>query len=214
VIVRPIVSVTSIPDASQLLGGSGNQEIINKINSRWSNSGVVFGGDNDPFADRYQQFNRTVVNVARDTIDLLNESHSFVVDREVIIPLVKEEDLGHVPACMHVPLLTYAPVRELYDKEAIYGWGVEPESLPEDDEHGRMINNGYIGPDPITGEVPDTYEWHWKSSDPEYTPEELQDMMIARQFVATYIADQLDSDLNDPTGYLDGLRIDKCMLKR
>lgn len=212
-IVRPLTSIGSVPDAGMLLGGTGNQEIINKINNRWANSGVVFGSENDPFAERFAMFNRTVVNVARDTAHLLEETHSFMVDRAVIIPLKEEEDLAHIPACMHVPLLTYPPIRDFYDKEAIFGWGVEPECLPDDDEHGRLINNGYIGPDSITGKVPDTYEWHWKSGDPDLSMIELQDLLISRQFVTNYIAEQLQGDLNDPTGYIDGMKIDKMMMR-
>jgi hypothetical protein len=210
-IVRPLTVVSSLPDASMLLGSNnrGNTEILDRINSRWSNSGVIFGSSNDPFKDRFLDFKRAFVNVARDTADLLNKTASFILDRDEIISINSYDDLAFVPACMQVPILTYEPIRKLFDKDLIYGWGLDKSILPKEDEYGRMINNGYIGPDPITGITPDEYEWHWKSTDPEYSIDELMDLAKAREFVDTFILSQTSEDgqLEDPTGVLDGLKI-------
>jgi hypothetical protein len=210
-IVRPLTSVTSLPDTSMLLGtsGRGNVEILNKINSRWANSGVIFGSSNDPFADRFHDFKRAFVNVARDTADLLNKTASFIMDRNEIIPIRTADDLMFVPSCMQIPILSYPPVRELFDNDLLHGWGVDKKMLPEEDEYGRMINNGFIGSDPITGVVPETYDWHWKCTDPDYSIDELMEMAESREFVDTFILAQTsaDGELQDPTGMLDGLLI-------
>jgi hypothetical protein len=205
VIVRPILQVTSTPDASMLLGGRGNAEIVNKINSRWSNTGVIFGSNADPFADRFAEFNRAFVNTARDTAHLLDNTSSFILNNEPIRTITSADALAYVPAAMYLPILTYAPIRELFEQDKLYGWGINKADLPETDEFGRLINNGYIGPDPLTGELPEYYEWVARSTDPEFTMEELEDMAASREFIDSFIMGQLESgQLQDPTDYLDG----------
>ncbi len=207
-IVRPLSIVSSLPDASMLLGsgGRGNIEILNRINNRWANTGVIFGSSSDPFADRFSDFKRMFVNVARDTANFLNHTASFIMDRNEIIPIRSNDDLMLIPSCMHIPILTYQPIRELFDKDLIYGWGVDKSMLPKEDEYGRMINNGYIGPDPITGIVPDEYCWEWRSTDPDLDMDQKQMLFNARGFIDSFILENLkpDGDLLDPTDYMDG----------
>lgn len=204
-IVRPIVSCSMTPDAGMLFGNRGNQAIVDSINSRWSATGVIFGSESDPFANRFADFNRAFINVARDTVDLLNETYSFIMDRNIIVPINTHKSLMAVPVCMQRNILTYEPIRAMFNNDLIHGWGVNPDSLPDEDVVGRMLNIGYMGPDPITGIVPDEAVWIWKSTDPSYSREELEDLAEARGYIDTYIAEQLETDggLLDPTSNLD-----------
>jgi hypothetical protein len=196
-----------MPSITMLLGdgGRGSQEILSKINNRWGNTGVVFGSSSDPFADRFSDFRKAFVNVARDTAEFLNNSAMLIMDRNEIVELKNAKSLMNVPPCMYIPILSYPPVRELFDKELIYGWGIRKDTIPVEDEYSRIINNGYIGPDPITGVIPDEYEWHWKSDDPEHTIDELDMLMRSRMFVDAFIREQTKpgGSLLDPTDMLD-----------
>ncbi len=204
-VIRPLTSCSMVPDAGMLFGNRGNQAIVDSINSRWSTTGVIFGSDNDPFADRFADFNRAYINVARDTIDLLNETYSFIMDRNIIVPINSQKALMAVPECMQRNILTYEPIRNMFEDGRISGWDVDPTTLPDEDVVGRMLNNGYMGPDPFTGEVPDEVTWHWKDTDPNYTYDELELLAEARGYVDSFIADQLglEGDMLDPTSNLD-----------
>lgn len=208
-IIRNIVKLASEPEAGMLFGTRGNQTIIDHLNEESAFGSMVFGSDNDPFADRSNMFNRLFINVARDTEHLLERTASWLLDRDVIFELKEADDLAHVPAAMHMPILTYAPIKKLFEDGQIDGWGHEIDELPDDGVWDRVINNGYIGPDPITGELPDVYEWERHIDDPEYTLEELSSLMESRRFIDEFIHEQLseDGDRLDPTNYLDGGKI-------
>ena len=205
-IIRDIIKLASEPEAGMLFGVRGNQAIIDHLNEESAFGSMVFGSDNDPFADRANLFNRLFVNIARDTEHLLEKTASWLFERDVIIRLKEKDDLAHVPVAMHMPILTYAPIRKLFEDGQIDGWGHEIDELPDDNIWDRVINNGYIGIDPLTGELPEFYEWEKHIDDPEYTLEELNDLMEARQFIDEFILEQLsdDGDMIDPTNYLDG----------
>lgn len=201
---KPFITVTTIPDAGMLLGTHGSQEILNEINSRFASSGVMFGSDSDPMADCYKEFKRTHVNLARDTINLLEKANAIVGrDQNKIIELSCEEDLVEIPTCMYLPILTYEPIRKLYKKESIFGWGVEDEFVADADPYDHVIKNGLIETN-IDGTWPKEYCWMWTTEDPYISIEDRDKLLFSRRFVSAYIEKQiLEGTMRDPTDLLD-----------
>jgi hypothetical protein len=202
---KPFITVASIPDAGMLLGTHGSREILDEINSRFSNTGVVFGSGIDPLADCYREFRNTHVNLARDTVNLLEKAGAIIgMANESVIELRTEEDLVVIPTCMYLPILTYQPVRELFKKESIFGFGVDPELVADYDPYDHVIKNGLIETG-IDGKWPETYEWEWESEDPYLSVEERVKLLESRRYISAYIMRQInEGTLRDPTDLLAG----------
>jgi hypothetical protein len=88
---------------------------------------------------------------------------------------------------MHMPILMHAPVKDLFERGLIDGYGYDPTHLPEEDVYGRLIDNGrvstwYDGP-----KLPDTFRTIHRSDDPDLTPAELDHIEMTRNFIDTFL---------------------------
>jgi len=54
------------------------------------------------------------------------------------------EALSATPLCMELPILLYQPVRDLFERGRVEGYGFNVESLPDEDFYGRLIDNHYV----------------------------------------------------------------------
>lgn len=205
--VNSMITVSSMPDIGHLLGTSGKREVFDAVNANNASTGIIFGSGNDPFANQFQQFRRSFVNVARDTMRVLDETMAMSRNEDTITNINSEETLLTVPVCMYVPILCHDPIRKMYKDESIYGWGVDEDLVPDNDIYKDTLNFGLIETDPVSNEWPSTYDWKWSSDDPIIADEDKDMIIDSRQYVTNFISEQLQSDLQDPTGYIDGLLI-------
>lgn len=200
--IAPFTEVMSPPTVGMILGTQGAREILDRINATFG-SGVIFGQMGDPFANRYQSFMDNVVNVVAKTGQLIDTAKNLLLHNEPIHPVTTVDDLFNMPACMRIPILTMPEVRTLLKDNRIDGWGMTDEQLPIEDIAGRLINNGTAE---LTGpNAKMELEWVWKSSDPDYTLEELDDLEISRRFVRFYLQNAMGPDgdrrdFTDPNG--------------
>jgi hypothetical protein len=118
-----------------------------------------------------------------------------VADKIVIID--DESKLEAIPTCMQEGILAFEPIKTLFEQHRIFGFGFE--SAPEEDVYGRLINNGRI--DDIAEAMDKDgmveFEWTWKSTDPDYTFEDLDNMEATREWLEKF----LEETNIDPTDY-------------
>ena len=193
------------PPSGALLGTSGSQQILNQINSQWANAGVIFGQTSDPRTNRYAAFMNTIVEPANIAAKMIENISHIIFNPNHIHAVTSIEDLDTVPPALQIPLLTCPEIRNYFDKGQLYGWGIDPASLPSEDIAGRLINNGtaFINhPNPeMNSQV---WEWTWKSDDPKYTEDYLDAIRDSRQWFAKYINEQMQAEAEhlDPTNHL------------
>ena len=215
-VVAPLIDVGTAPSINDILGSNGDSRILDKIRNDWGSNGVIFGSVGDPFADRFRNFTSVVTNVIRDTTEKIQKSVGYLLCTNKIRSIVNEDDLYAVPAVMRPYILNHEPIRcRLFD-ETIYGWGIDPNSLPKEDVAGRLISNGLVEPIyKATGraEYQEVIEYSFKDSDPELTSDELVMIDDSRKFICRFIEEQLSpgNDKIDPTGISEGYTIGKLI---
>jgi hypothetical protein len=146
------------------------------------------------------------------------------LDTNKIKPIVEEEHLYAVPACMREHILTYAPIRTYHEQGMIDGWGISPSILPSEDVIARLYNNNGLwaptynfveseGKTVAKPVYPEFIEWTVKSTDPIITWEELETIHDSRIFIDKFLQEQLgpNGDKLDPTAYATGGLIGKLI---
>ena len=189
--IAPFTEVMSPPTVGMILGTTGARDILDRINTTFG-SGVIFGQMGDPFMNRYQTFMDNVINVVAQTGQLIQTAKNVLLRNEPIRPITTDDDLFNMPACMRIPILTMPEVHTLLKDERIDGWGMAVDQLPEEDVAGRLINNGTVeltGPNASLEMV-----WTWKSSDPDYSFEDLDALEISRRYVQLFLKKELGPD--------------------
>lgn len=194
--VLPMVSLPSAVPLGAFTANTGMQAIIDEMNTTWRNAsgGVIFG--QGVFGDRYRAFTEMVTARDKEVVAIVEKSVRTVLNPNVIVPIESQKDLENVPQCMYMPILTYAPVRKLFDQGMLDGWGVKWEDLPQEDVVGRMIENGSFHSDneewmkdPESG-----VSYVVKTGDPDYTIQQLMDIQTTREFIDTWLEDQMSPD--------------------
>lgn len=145
----------------------------------------------------YQQARSIYLGIVQridDTTKTFIDSSMFrTISPNSIISICNEDSLlKGIPAIMHEMILTYAPIRKAFLKDEIYGFGVNPKTLPIEDHYDRLINNGLICNDSDTGVgyIVNTNE------DPDVIVSDLDKIKETRLYLH-----QLLKDGWDPTDY-------------
>ena len=196
-IIVPTMNLQSAPNLGALFGSSGRQEILSKLNNEWNgnNSGVLFGGSNDPYANQYNEIMSVIHNEIKTTEKRLSITGDVLYNKETIYEIGCEKDLWDISPTMQYHLITYEPLRSLLEEDRIYGWDYEIKDLPDDDIVGNQIKNGCWDNTMET----DTVEWYWDSSEPEYTEKELSMIESSRLYIEDFLWEQMRSNKKDPT---------------
>ena len=183
-----------IPGIGSMLGTNHSPAVLERLQAQ-SGGQVIFGQEGDPIADRY----RAMCDLIHKHFDIANQAmervRETIVNPNVFRPIECEEDLYNVAPCMQEAIITYEPIRQLIEDGRIYGYGVKPENLPEEDVYGRLINNGKVKTD--SKEL----EWMWKTDDPQLTETDLEAIEQTRGWIDAYLTMQMqpDGDYKDPT---------------
>jgi len=192
-----VLSLIDLPSAAPLgaylSSPDDMREVIDHMNSTWrsTGAGVIFG--EGVFGDRYRQFAELVTNRERAVVDAVARSVRAVTCPDRFVVIDSQEALEHVPQCMQIPILTYAPVRRLYEEGRIRGWDIPWEKLPEEDVYARMIEYGRFHSDdekwmkdPEKGVV-----FGFRTGDPDLTREQLNMIESSREFIDSWLEEQL-----------------------
>lgn len=191
-----MMSLGGVPSLGMLTGVHGSESLLKTINSDMNNSNF-FGSIDDIMAKGREMFIQNVIQPIRAIGNTVRNLVGMLDYDEKIIPINSEELLGKIPACMHDPIMRFAPVRKLFDQGRIFGFGWD--HIPEEDIYARIINNGYV-PDIAeavdkNGEFEFKYEWH--STDPVLSFEEIESIEETRNYLEKFLE---ETDF-DPTDY-------------
>lgn len=204
-----MVDTAVIPSVGSLVGTTGQQQLLDAVSSEWG-SGVVFGSRDDPFMERHQSFMDRIVQPTIQAGQALYDAGKALVGSQDfqgdnIIPLDSPDKLKDIPPEMVMPILTHPTVRGMLENGQIHGFGVDPETLPDEDYAGRLINNGSITSAEMK-ELPEDQApelvWHWKCDDPDWNEEQLDALEVSRKYVDSWLAEWAETNEipeKDPT---------------
>lgn len=138
-IFHETINITSAgrhPNLGMLLGTRASSDVFNTINARGHTS--LFGSDYDHMhADFYERHVRPMdalnFEVSRTVNMIMNP------DRYRILNTM--EDFKSIPSCMEMAILCFEPVRHGVQTGTMEGFGYNPDTLPEEDMYGRLIDN-------------------------------------------------------------------------
>ncbi len=189
-----VLSLINLPSAIPIgifSGQHGAQAVLEDLNNSWKNagSGVIFGDDS--FSKRFDAFSSMLGQQIDAIQDTVLRSIEAVCCPNKFHEINCQEDLEHVAPCMYIPILTMPKVRPLFESGRISGWGVTASQLPEEDVYGRLINNGRFdtGDPNYDREAP--VSWTYETGDPNVTTEELKMIETSREFISTFLEQQM-----------------------
>lgn len=193
-VLHPLHNLSCMPSIGALLNTTQSRSVLDAINAQ-SGGGVCFGQQGNPYAERYMAL-REALTVIDDADRVITRTVTTIKIPDKIIPVTSIEEARVVPPCMYFPILTYGPVRKLFEEGKLYGYNIDPKCLPEEDDYGRMIKNGTA----VVGED-ELFEWEWRSTDPRHTDEELKIIDETRKWFGEFLEEQLapGGDRIDPT---------------
>ena len=193
------------------LTGQGYKGVAAELNQQMGTNSVVF----DKGHPMYSSYEAIQVHFNDDSkngfIKDLQRNIGIVIDDVVpMAPILCEEDLTAIPDNLWIPILTMPEVRPLFEERKLYGWGLDPDVLPEEDVAGRLAQkNGRVEftPDDDVETIPEDFEWTWKEGDPIYTIDELDAIDLTRGYVCSWLKRELDTD--EPRDFTDDMSVMK-----
>ena len=203
--IAPLAEALITPSLGSLLGTSASADVLSYLNNQYgSQNGVIFGQPGDPLMDRFHNLMNLVQTKLIDTNQMIQQTTIAVTNPCQIQAITSEEQLYNTPVSMQLPILMYAPIRELFEQDRIYGYGFCKENLPQEDVFGRLIDNGKVTLNQnfyADGKIPDYMEEHWESTDPKLTFDELDAIEETREWVLQYLRAQMreGGEMRDPT---------------
>ena len=203
--IAPIAEALITPSLGSLLGTSASSDVLTYLNNQYgSQGGVIFGQPGDPLADQFNNLMNVVTSQLIQTERVVQAATQAIAEPYKIQAITSEEQLYNIPVSMQLPILMYAPIRELFEQDRIYGYGFHKECLPEEDVFGRLIDNGNVVFNPNfydDKKIPEYITEEWRTTDPRLTDEELEDIARTREFVVQYLREQMKDggEMRDPT---------------
>ena len=187
------------PTMGSLLGTVGKKSLIDSINNELGSQGF-FGSAADMFSAYRSSFDDYIIKPMIRVSETAMKMVSNFIHPDAIKFIIREEDLYVIPECMQLPILTYAPVRKLFEKGKIHGFGLNPEWLPEEDTVGRLLDN-FNEPDCLANIEKNNGDLVLQSTtysdDPDYSEDELDMFEGTRKFIDIFLK---ESEM-DPTNY-------------
>jgi len=211
--VAPLTEIDQVPTLGAMVGSLHSDEILAQINGRYGSNAVVFSQGDDPYFSHYQNFMALVQHQTQVSDQYVLNTARIIENPNLFRPIETEQDLAVVPQCMQIPLLMMPDMRTLLENGQIWGWGWDPDTLPEEDVYGRLLNNGKFTVDFSNKEnpYPETFEWLFKSTDPDLTDEQLEAIDRSRQYLHEFIERELASagTRRDPTDLANSIGVAK-----
>lgn len=173
-----------------LLGGGSQQVLLNNIELETGGSSF-FGSAADPMREGFQMFMTDVVEPIRQSAEELRMVAVGFKDLDEYRSITCLDDLkGGIPPCMRLGIITYKPLRDMFNEEKIDGFGFKPEELPVDDPYKDICESGKVTVHSST--IKDNkveVEYKSSSDDPELTPEQASDLSATRDYIDEFMED-------------------------
>jgi hypothetical protein len=169
-------------------------EVISSINEQ---VGSTFFGTH--YADTTAAFMQNFIVPLQIAAEQISTNVKVLLRPDVIRPLLREEDFAQVPASMQLPILLYAPVRDLFDRGRVEGFGFNPEYLPEEDVFAHILAAGRIEDVGAAMDANGVVKMNWTmwSDDPLLTGEEKSAIRDTREYIDRILA----NTSYDPTSW-------------
>lgn len=193
VIYDPIIvdQAYAMPSLGSLLGTHIGFDVFDKMNVQGFKS--FFGSDFDDMRARYI---REEVLPADQLSVNISGMVATVMNHDVIRPLLSIEDFQAIPPVMEMAICLFDPVRKGILEGRMEGFGYDPDSLPEEDYFGRMIDN-FSCDDVLAACDNEGYfdlEGTMLSTDPDLSDDQLWAIRKTRQYIQNHILDKTDRD--------------------
>lgn len=186
-----IESASRMPSLGMLIGSRASSDVFDSVNSFGHKS--FFGSDFDHISQEF--FNRHVRPMDQLTIEISN-TVNMILNPDQFRILDTMEALQSTPPCMEMSILLYEPVRKLFEQGRVEGYGYNPDTLPDEDVYGRLIDNftcedvaeasdeeGYYT---LTGTL--------YSTDPDLDDDSLYAIRRSREYILNKVLAQTDRD--------------------
>lgn len=192
-VINPMLSMDSVIGLHDLMGSGGMRNAAQELNAQMGTSSV-FHGATDPFQRGYEAIRRNFIDIVPSAIDTIRKGLGVITETiKKFLPITAEESLLAIPENMYIPILTMPEIRPLFEQGKIYGFGVSPVTLPEEDVCGRLINNGTV--EFVPGEQPpEEIIWEWADNDPDLTVDEIDAIDATRGFICEWLKKELGEE--------------------
>lgn len=185
---------SGIPNYGAFLGSSASSELLASINEQ---AGSTFFGTT--FQDTTAAFMRDIIAPMQAAVGQVRQVAEVLLNPDHIRPLIRPEDFWIVPPCMQLPILLYAPVRDLFDRGRVEGFGYNADYLPEEDLYAHILASGRVEDVGAAMDKDGMVRFHWemRSDDPELSEDEIRSIRTTRENIDRMLA----STDYDPTSY-------------
>ena len=196
-VLMPAVFQGDNVSVSAMMGSVVNNDVIHSVNNTLSAMGSGLAHIPQHIRRGFDEFSNNIIAPMVEATQAIVRSVNYTHNSEEITMVFCQEDLPLITAPMYEAILSHPGVRPHFKSEAIFAWGIE--TIVREDVAGRLINTGRA-----PSNNPQEYIEHVnRSTDPYFTPDEILKVEGTRQFVSTFIDDQIESgEMLDPTDYL------------
>lgn len=188
-----IETVSQFPSLGSLIGSRVSSDVFDSINNQGYKS--FFGSDFDHIRNDF--INRHVKPMDELNFEI-SRTINLIMNPDRFRILDSIESFQSIPSCMEMAILTFAPVRQGVLEGRMEGFGYAVDSLPEDDDYGRLIDN-FTCEDVAAASNEDGYyeiTATLYSTDPDLSDDDLYAIRKTRDFIRDKI---LAETSRDPT---------------
>lgn len=193
-----VIDVEGIVSSGALLGTSGTKDILDGISESFGMNTDYFGSVDDVFSARRESFISTHIDPILQQSVFVEGVIEKIEQPDEFVPITNENDLLHIPPCMHVAILCDPVVKDLLEDERIDGFGIEAKDLPKNDPYNNLLS-GYVEDITEAWDENGTVEYvcTFDEMDPELSDDEIDHLRDTRE----YIREVIEKTYKDPTKY-------------
>ncbi len=181
--VHPLTTIQNsngVPNYGAFLGTAASAELISVINEQ---AGSTFFGTHCP--DTTAAFMQSIILPIQLAAEQIKTNTEVLLNPDIIRPLIQYDDFRYIPGQMQLPILLYAPVRDLYDRGRIEGFGYHHDTLPQEDVYAHILASGRVED---VGEAMDSdgmvlFHWEMSSDDPHLDEEQKAAIRDTREVI-------------------------------
>lgn len=200
--IPDIMDIDNSPSLGAMIGTTHSPDALNALNEKWSAGGVAFGLPTNPDSDNYKHFMGLVNAQINKTDTIVRQTMESILLPNEYRVIDNETSLALMPPIMQVPMLMAPCLNDMFRDRKIWGWGWNPDTFPQEDVYGRLINNGRIEWDPRDKDTcPEFIEIEFMQDDPDLEEEELKAIEKSRRWIADWIEKEMSDEgsRRDPT---------------
>lgn len=193
-IIHDTVQVSAgsqMPSLCALIGTNTSIDVFDAVNR--NGFGAVFGSDFDHLR---RDFFETRIRPMEELNLEINRTVNLIMNPDRFRVLDSMDDFRSVPSCMEMAILTFDPVRQGVLQGRMEGFGYDPETLPPEDDFGRLIDNFTC--EDVAGASDDNGYYDIAatlySDDPLLSDDDLYAIRKTRDYIRRVILETTDRD--------------------